>query len=113
MKESGLSRKERITKQLELRETRLRGRALMSKGLKIFYRPNGLPFCRMAVFINRKFGNACERNRAKRHIRELFRRNKTLLPPGKDIIFYIREEFGNYAFEEKKKCFLELTNRIV
>ena len=42
---------------------------------------------RLGIVASRKVGNAVERNRAKRLVRELFRTNKTSLPAGFDYVF--------------------------
>jgi ribonuclease P protein component len=47
---------------------------------------NGLLFVRLGLSVSRKVGNAVVRNRWKRTIRESFRRQKFLLPPGLDIV---------------------------
>ncbi|NUP10537.1 MAG: ribonuclease P protein component [Polyangiaceae bacterium] len=42
---------------------------------------------RIGIIASRKVGNAVERNRAKRLLRELFRKNKAAFPPGFDLVF--------------------------
>lgn len=55
---------------------------------------NGLEFSRMAVSVpKRAFHRAVKRNLLKRRIRESYRLQKELLPPGVDILFiYISKE---------------------
>jgi ribonuclease P protein component len=47
---------------------------------------------RLGVVASKKVGNAVERARAKRRLRELFRRHRPLLPPGfaPDIVLVAR-----------------------
>lgn len=56
-------------------ETRL---SAGNKILVLHWRENGLGHPRLGLVVSRKFGNAVARNRFKRRLRELFRRNKTL-----------------------------------
>jgi ribonuclease P protein component len=55
---------------------------------------------RLGIAATRKFGGAVQRNRAKRLIREVFRRNK--IAPGFDVVVIPRRELldaGLTAFE--------------
>lgn len=47
---------------------------------------NGLPQTRLGLSVNRKVGNAVQRNRWKRMIREAFRINQHQLPTGYDVV---------------------------
>jgi ribonuclease P protein component len=56
----------------------------------IFVLPNPLPYGRLGIAATKKLGDAVERNRAKRLIREVFRRNK--LAPGFDVVVVPKRE---------------------
>jgi len=49
-----------------------------NKFIVLHWRENGLGHPRLGLVVSRKFGNAVARNRFKRRLRELFRRNKAL-----------------------------------
>lgn len=48
--------------------------------ITLHLRPNGLGEHRLGLSIGRRFGNAVRRNRFKRHMREVFRLNRSSLP---------------------------------
>ena len=56
----------------------------------VFVFANRLPIGRLGIAATKKLGGAVERNRAKRLIREVFRRNK--LAPGFDIVVIPKRE---------------------
>ncbi len=56
-----------------------------NKLVVLHWRPNGLGHPRLGLVVSRKFGNAVARNRFKRRVRELFRRNKALCG-GLDVV---------------------------
>ena len=59
----------------------------------VFVFANRLPIGRLGIAATKKLGGAVERNRAKRLIREVFRRNKRA--PGFDVVVVPKRElFG-------------------
>lgn len=46
----------------------------------------------MGLTLSRKVGNAVRRNRWKRRIREIFRRNKDEFPKGYDFVVIVRKQ---------------------
>ena len=62
------------------------GRRKETRNLVILYLPNRLGRSRLGISASKKFGNSVQRNRIKRLVRELFRRNRNLFPPGSDIV---------------------------
>jgi ribonuclease P protein component len=72
------------------------GRKHQGRCMVIFTLPrNGQP-TRLGIAATRKLGKAVERNRAKRQIRELFRRHPA--PPGFDIVVVPRRPLFDSSF---------------
>jgi ribonuclease P protein component len=57
-------------------------------------------------------GPAVERNRAKRRLREIFRRRQDLLPAGSDILLVARAAVNRRPFAELDQAFVEACGRI-
>ena len=81
---------ERIRRRAEYLQIYDRGVKTHGRYLTLFTLSNGLPVGRLGIAATRRLGGAVERNRAKRLIREVFRRNK--LAPGFDIVVIPKRE---------------------
>ncbi len=91
MRES-LSPRERIRAKRDFSFLYKEGLRYRGKYFNLVFLANQQSFSRMAVVVSRKVGGAAERNRIKRWMRELFRRNKSLLETPLDMIFVIKKE---------------------
>lgn len=59
----------------------------------------GLPATRLGVTVTRKVGKAVKRNRIKRLVREVFRREHHALPAGLDMVFVAKRDAVDSTFE--------------
>lgn len=59
-------------------------------GLGLTGIPNDVGFTRLGLSVGKRLGNAAQRNRAKRLLREAFRLSQHELPPGLDLIATVR-----------------------
>jgi ribonuclease P protein component len=67
---------------------------------------------RVGVSASRKTGNAVERNRAKRLLREVFRRNKYCLSPGIDLVVIARKGLKEQSYKTLEPLFIDALKRI-
>ena len=111
MKKYGIQKRERIHLQREILNVFENGNQCSDKYLKIYALQNGRSYTRFMPVINKKFGKSTVRNKAKRHVRELFRSNKEELKTGYDIIFFIKNEFKNIPFQDKNENYLRLLEK--
>jgi len=81
---------ERIRRRSEFQQVYERGVRIHGRYSTLFTLPNNMPFGRLGIAATRKLGGAVDRNRAKRLIREIFRRNK--LAPGFDVVVVPKRE---------------------
>ncbi|MEO5376914.1 MAG: ribonuclease P protein component [Magnetococcus sp. DMHC-6] len=69
------------------------------------------PECRLGLIVSRKVGNAVERNRVKRNIRECFRTERERLPSGLDCVVIARSESGTIDNAQQREQLLRLFAR--
>jgi ribonuclease P protein component len=110
-----LSKRQRLTGTENFIRVYRKGKRIKLPGLTIIVARNYLPYCRIGISVGRKIGGATKRNRAKRLIRELFRTNKWIFPPGHDLVFVPYRKFFHFdrnelksnlvkAFETSNRC---------
>lgn len=87
-----LSPPERIKKKKDFLHLYKKGKRYRGKYFNLVYLSSASSFSRLAVVVSKKVGNAVKRNRIKRWIRTLFRRNKNLLKISLDIIIIVKKE---------------------
>lgn len=81
---------ERVRRRAEFQEIYDRGYRIRGRFSTIFLLNRGAGPSRLGIAATKKLGGAVQRNRAKRLIREVFRRNK--LAPGFDVVVVPRRE---------------------
>jgi len=104
-----LTKKERLKKKDEFQRVFRSPTQFSCAGAKLALASNSLDKSRLGVGLYKKFGNAVERNRAKRQVREIFRLHKQRVKPGFDLVFLIFP--GNFSYAEREKQYLTLLHR--
>ena len=94
-------REERLKKRNEIREVFNKGKRISCHGVKLFVLKNEFPHNRICFTFSRNFGNAVERNRAKRHGREVYRNLKPNLQKGYDLILMVFQDEKKTGFAER------------
>ena len=69
-----------------------RGKAVTDPALVVYYSKNRAGICRIGITTSKKIGNAVERNRSRRVIREAFRRVCPEVSPCYDIVMVARSK---------------------
>ena len=67
-----------------------KGKSSGDKYVVVFYIVNSLPYTRKAFVASKKVGGAVERNRARRLMKESFRKMEHEVEPGRDVLFIAR-----------------------
>jgi ribonuclease P protein component len=97
---------ERIRKKSDFSSLYREGNRFRGRHFSLVFRRNELGHSRLAVVASRKVGSAVVRNRVKRRLRELFRRNKELLVEPIDLIVIARPESGGAPWAEVKESYI-------
>ena len=84
---------ERIRRRVEFQEIYERGTRIHGRFATMFVLPNHRAVGRLGIAATKKLGGAVQRNRAKRLIREVFRRNN--IAPGFDVVVVPKRELLN------------------
>lgn len=100
---------ERLKKRDDIQEVFKRKRSVACNGARLFFIKNGLSCCRIAFTFARKFGNAVERNRARRLGREAYRHLRREIKPGYDLVLLVYP--GNDDFQYRQKQLKDLLGR--
>ena len=87
---STLARDERIRRRADFQQVYSRGVRIHGRFSTVFVLPNNQGVGRLGIAATKRFGGAVQRNRAKRLIREIFRRNK--IAAGFDVVVVPRRE---------------------
>jgi len=100
---------ERIRRRPEFQQVYERGARVHSRFSTVFLLPNGSTIGRLGIAATRKLGGAVQRNRAKRLIREVFRRNK--IAPGFDIVVIPKRELLEASLSTLEADYRNLVER--
>jgi ribonuclease P protein component len=102
---------DRILKRDEFRRVYEQGRKLQGRYFTAFVMVSERERPRLGITTTRKIGNAVERNRARRLLREAFRKNKWLVPAGVDIVINVKRPLVEAAYGDLEGDFVAFLAR--
>jgi ribonuclease P protein component len=94
----------------EFQEVFERGRSFYTPYLRVHYRKNNRERSRLGLVVTRRLGKAVLRNRVKRLLREVFRRNKMRLSVPLDVVLVPQREAR--AHGEYLEAFLQFLEKV-
>jgi ribonuclease P protein component len=83
-----------------------------SPSFTLFGVANDVGHCRLGITVTRRFGKATARNRAKRVLREAFRRNKHRLPGALDLVVNAHVDILERSLPDLERELVEGVRRI-
>ena len=106
---SGFNRTERIRRRADFQRIYNQGMRLHGRYSTVFVLRNDHDGCRLGIAATKKLGGAVQRNRAKRLIREVFRRNK--IAKGLDIVIIPKRELLDASLTVIEADYLKILER--
>lgn len=67
---------------------------------------------RLGITVTKKVGKAHVRNRIKRLVREVFRRQRRELPASMDVVFVAKRNAGGMSYDDMQDDFRQLVRRL-
>lgn len=86
-KSQSFTKKERVKQRKEIQNLFKQGKVISVRGAKLFFLPTEFTNNRVIFALPRGYGNAVQRNYAKRISREVYRKLKHELTQGYDLLF--------------------------
>jgi ribonuclease P protein component len=108
----GFSRAARLVRRSEFETVYRGGGRKSSAQFVVFYRANGGERSRYGISVKKALGGAVIRNRIRRRIREILRRNSSEISPGWDIVIHPRSAMTRTAFASIEAELLGLLRNI-
>ena len=106
------ARSDRILKRETFKRVYEQGRKFTAKYFTAFVLSNPATQTRIGITTTRKIGSAVERNRARRLVREAYRRNKVLVPSGLDIVVNPKRSLVEAVFGDFEVEFVSFLGRL-
>ena len=100
----------RLTRASEFRDVRTRGKSYPGR-LCVLGVLGSAEATRVGIIASRRVGNAVERNRARRRLREVVRRHLPLVKEGTWLVLIARRNAVSASFEAIEREWLLLTKR--
>lgn len=107
----GLPRELRLRHRSGFDDAYIQNRKVVGRHMVMFVRSAPDAALRLGVVTSRKVGGAVARNRARRRLREVFRRERARLAGKVDVVLVARAAAREPPFEELRREFLSLCRR--
>jgi ribonuclease P protein component len=101
----------RVLQRANFRQAYEQGRKFQAKYFTAFVLANAGVQPRLGITATRKMGNSVARNRARRLVREVFRKNKRLVPSGIDIIINVKSPLAEALYQDLESDFILFLER--
>ncbi len=107
----GLCRNARLRKRWEFFQVYGRGEKEHAAYFVLYLLENELSRHRLGVTASRKVGKAIKRNQIRRRLREVFRRNREIIPPWWDVVINVKQAAGGASLKDLRNDFIRAIGR--
>ena len=108
----GFPRTDRLTSRRQFRAVYDNGRRVRGRCVTVFGLANQLDRCRVGFTVTRKLGNAVQRNRIKRVLREICRLARVSSTGSLDLVVNAHHSFRDHASTEVERDLLQCVTRL-
>ena len=106
-----MRRRHRLRQRSDIALVRRQGKGVKHRLGTLVFRPNSLPHTRFCFSASKRVGNAVQRNRAKRLMREAIRLNLAQIATGWDVLLIPRTHAATASFTDVEAAVLDLLKR--
>ena len=99
-------KKERLQKRRQFLGIYERGDRVHAPHFVLYISKNNLAHHRLGITVSRKVGKPVVRNRVKRRVREIFRKNKGVLSPHCDLVVNAKRSAADCSYEKLRADFV-------
>ena len=101
----------RIRENERFQQIRRTGQSVSERSLVLCFLPNDLAYSRFGFSISSRIGNAVERNRLKRRLREICRLRMSTIESGWDLVFIARRPIRGADYHQMDVACARLLRR--
>ncbi len=102
-----------VKKSDEINDIIHNGKFIKNKYYYIYYKENNLKNYRFAICVSKKIGNAVNRNKNKRQIKDILDKSNLLFKTGTDYVIIVSKEINNINYHEKNDELINIISKIL
>lgn len=107
-----LGRRQRLTRLVHFEEAYAQGRRGFGRYMVLWLRQGEGAALRLGVVTGRRIGSAVARSRARRRLREVYRRHRHLFRGPFDVVLVARSNIGEASWQDLTRDLLKLAERM-
>ena len=96
----------------EIRDLAIKGRRFTFEGLTLYFKPNYLTSCRVAIAVRKKTGKAVIRNLIKRRIKDILRLQQNHFRIFADLLIVVNPNPCLHEFSSLNNMILQVLNKL-
>ncbi len=103
-----MEKNKRLRSNRDFKKVYKRGKGYFNRNFSLIVKKNKLQGSRVGFSITKKHGNAVERNKLKRRLKEIVRHNFNLIPEGYDLVVVPKVNTKELNYQELEKSVVHL-----